>query len=565
MLPTSKFTRLNRASRRKLASAVRRFARKEDGSLMIFGVYVFVMMLMVVGWGIDLMRFERERAVLQYTLDRAVLAAADLDQTLPPADVVNDYFSKSGLSQYLTSVSVSQGLNFREVSATASAEVETQFMHMTGLDTLNAPALSSAEERIDGVEISMVLDVSGSMNSNNRLTNLRTAAKEFVDAMADSTEDDKLTISIVPYATQVSLTDEMFDILNTTGTNEHSNCINFDASAFESTSVNLANTYQRTLHFDPWYYFDGRRQSQPTAVGFDNGGNSLPVCEGIASRETMVLEDDPNTLKNYIDGLIGRGNTSIDIGMKWGTALLDPAFRPATSQLISAGAVDGTYASRPEDFDGDSLKVVVLMTDGQNTSQYYINDDYRDGHSDVWYDADNKKYSVRDQNSGYFYQYHNGGDWYGRWADHPFGQTGHGCRQDHYGNWKCQYYDYNTSEPPARLDYPELWAMTSIAWNAYYNYQPWAGSSYAWNQMYDWVQDTVDYGEKNARTLDVCDAAKDAGIIVYTIAFEAPSNGQAILKDCASSPAYYFDVNGLEISDAFKAIASSVRKLRLTQ
>ncbi|PCJ45972.1 MAG: hypothetical protein COA99_03785, partial [Moraxellaceae bacterium] len=38
------------------------------------------------------------------------------------------------------------------------------------------------------------------------------------------------------------------------------------------------------------------------------------------------------------------------------------------------------------------------------------------------------------------------------------------------------------------------------------------------------------------------DAAKAAGIIVYTIGFEAPSNGQPVLRDCASSEAHYFDV-----------------------
>ena len=41
--------------------------------------------------------------------------------------------------------------------------------------------------------------------------------------------------------------------------------------------------------------------------------------------------------------------------------------------------------------------------------------------------------------------------------------------------------------------------------------------------------------------------------------------GKAVIKDCASSDSHFFDVNGLEISDAFSSIASSIRKLRLTQ
>ena len=70
---------------------------------------------------------------------------------------------------------------------------------------------------------------------------------------------------------------------------------------------------------------------------------------------------------------------------------------------------------------------------------------------------------------------------------------------------------------------------------------------------------------KNSRTKAICDAAKARNIIVFTIGFEAPSDGQAVLRDCASSIAHYFDVNGLEITDSFASIASSIRKLRLTQ
>ena len=70
---------------------------------------------------------------------------------------------------------------------------------------------------------------------------------------------------------------------------------------------------------------------------------------------------------------------------------------------------------------------------------------------------------------------------------------------------------------------------------------------------------------KDQRTKHVCDAAKDEGVIVYSVGFEAPSDGRRVLKGCASSDSHYYDATGLEISDAFTSIASSIRKLRLTQ
>ena len=56
--------------------SIAQFRREEDGSLLIFGLFYFVMMLVLAGVALDLMRFEERRTQLQQTTDRAVLAAA---------------------------------------------------------------------------------------------------------------------------------------------------------------------------------------------------------------------------------------------------------------------------------------------------------------------------------------------------------------------------------------------------------------------------------------------------------------------------------------------------------
>ena len=64
----------------------------------------------------------------------------------------------------------------------------------------------------------------------------------------------------------------------------------------------------------------------------------------------------------------------------------------------------------------------------------------------------------------------------------------------------------------------------------------------------------------------VCDELKSNGVIVYTIGFQIKkgSNEDTYLKNCATSPNYYFFVEGLNIGDAFSAIAASVSALRIT-
>jgi hypothetical protein len=115
------------------------------------------------------------------------------------------------------------------------------------------------------------------------------------------------------------------------------------------------------------------------------------------------------------------------------------------------------------------------------------------------------------------------------------------------------------------LSYADLWAYTTPKYVADNIYGPLMGESAARNEWYYPVIDDVGYGTKDARTRSVCEAAKEQGVIVFAIGFEAPDAARVVLKDCASSDSHYFDVQGLEIRDAFAAIATSIRQLRLIQ
>ncbi|WP_372609640.1 TadE/TadG family type IV pilus assembly protein [Aquicoccus sp.] len=519
-----------------LAKHARRFGREEDGVLVGFGVFLILMMLMVGGLGVDIMRFELTRSNLQHTLDRAVLAAADLDQELDAEDVVHDYFYKSDLSGYLTSVTVDQGLNYKEVSATAEMEMRTQLIHMMGIDSLRAPAAGAAAESVDGVEISLVLDISGSMSSNNRMNNLRPAAKEFVNTMLDSSPEGEVSISIVPYATQVNIGPILAQHFNLTDEHDYSHCVDFNASDFSTTSVSTSDSLQRTGPFDPWYTVEENLR--------------LPVCSENLNAEILAYSMNHGTMEDYIDDLGVNGNTSIDIGVKWGAALLDPSMNPVVNDMIADGDVDPTFTHLPTSYDEDVLKVLVVMSDGENTAQYYLNDDYEDGQTDVWYYEGNvggyyrRIYSIR-IGSTYYYKQASGNRAY----------------------WFSPYYG---DEPiggsdAQRLTFPQLFHQASNRYIAFELYDGIWSSSYANSYWRSYAYSYVGNNTKDSRTDAICQAAKDEGAIIFTIGFEAPWRGRQVLKSCASSDGHYFDVDGIEISDAFASIASSISKLRLIQ
>ncbi|WP_413874359.1 pilus assembly protein TadG-related protein [Albidovulum sp.] len=544
-------------------AALGRFRREEEGSLIIFGLFAFVMMLLLAGVSLDLMRFEERRTTLQNTIDRASLAAADLQQTLDPKDVVKDYFAKAGLTPPADeNIIVTQGMlsDYRKVEIKVSEQMPTWFMALVGVKTLSTPAASTAEESVGQIEISLILDISGSMNSNNRLKNLKPAAKSFVDQIFDSAEADKVSISIIPYATQVAISDDLASYFNMTAEHTYSNCIEFNPSAgdFDTTAVSFGfgasdRVYQRNGHFDPFY-----KASPP----------SLTNCPPETERQVLPFSGDRDQLKTYINNLTAEGNTSIDIGMKWGAALLDPSMQPVVDGMIDDNLIPATFSDRPYAFnDPDALKIIVLMTDGENTTEYRLRNNttsstyYDEGQSllvrNPWYrtngsssdDWSREQYSLWDASKGKYYIFAKS-----TWRTQAWGdQTG-----------DKGYVSSPTSVP---MTWQDVWHDMSIYYFSDELIYRAYGSSSLRNQwrpasVSNPKANTYINNAKDGITLDICSAAKTEGIRIYTIAFEAPTGGQQLLESCQN--AGYYAVEGLDINDAFAGIVNSINKLRLT-
>lgn len=535
-----------------------RFGAAEDGSVAIFGIMMFVLMIMLSGMAVDIMRYEAERTKIQNTLDAATLAAANLDQTLDPESVVDDYFNKAGLSKYLGSVQVDEGLNYRTVTADASTEIPTFFMKMMGINSLPLPAHGQAEERIGQVEISLVLDVSGSMASNSKIQNLKVAAKQFIDTMFNSVEPGKLSISIVPYAAQVTAGATLLNYYNYSRDHAYSYCIDFSSADFNSAVLSTTTALSQTGHFDPWY-----RAKPP----------SLMVCPPSSARTILPFSGDKAALKAKIDGLQAEGNTSIDVGMKWGAALLDPSARSIVSSMIANGTAPASFEGRPFDYsDHEALKVIVVMTDGENTTRNVLNSPYNRGNSIVYKNSGTSRNNAGQSGDGDYSIYDASRDQYwvrstSTWRDTPWGN---GVELTNCYTSKRKTYCTETQDPgypdgAQRMTWPQVWNDMSIDWFAYYMIYKAYNSSSAYNSWWAALTGSVSSTTMDNQLGSICTAAKGAGDIVYSIGFETSSHGASVLKSCASSPAHFFNVQGLDITTAFAAIASSINHLRLTE
>lgn len=545
------------AKKNRLAAQARqgvvRFRAAQDGTMTVFALMLFLLMVMMGGLAVDLMRYESTRTTLQNTLDRATLAAASLTQELDGETVVNDYFAKAGMTSYLKGVTVSEGLNFREVEADASAATNPFFIHMIGIDELDASGHSTAEQRINNVEIMLVLDVSGSMLSNSRIGNLKLAAKDFVDAVMLSDSEDRISVGIVPFNGQVNLGATLRAKFNATDNPDqgNANCIDLPASVYNSSDISRTAALSMTANADT-YTGTNKVTSYVSYTDTDYGRpNPLNVwCPPRAGNEITMPLQNITKLKEAIEALDPIGATSINAGIKWGLALMDPSAGGIYSDYMAAGTMPATLVDRPFAYtDDEAMKVIVLMTDGEHFAEERVQDGYKSGMSPIYRSAVDNNYSIYHASRGGTNPY---------WVPHL-------------GTWRSAPWSNSSNNGVvAQQSWPEVWAamrQSYVAWQFYARALGTTSSSrntvYA-NQMTEFRTQTPT-ATMDAQLQSICGQAKANGVIVYGIAFEAPANGQTQIKNCSTSAGHYYNATGLQIKTAFKSIANNISQLRLTQ
>lgn len=381
---------------REFSARLKRFRRDEQGSLIIFALFLFLGMLMIGGLAVDFMRHEANRTMLQNTLDRATLAATDLDQVQDAKTVVEDYFQKAGLLEYLGDVTPVSGVNFRTVEAQASMTIPTFFIKLVGIDTLDVNVGNVASERLPNAEISVVLDISGSMRWNERDENLEDAAQNFLAEVLKGEAARTTSVNIIPYAGMTNPGPFMFNRLggvrygapvianqwyedgdlddpydNYFGDTEdiafpnNSSCIDFGADDFLHADLPDNGSYDQVPLFMNWtidwpHMEWGWCPSDAMAIQYAR--NDLGTFDPITETGTGLL--------GWIEDMRLHDGTGTHYGAKYGLALLNPSSQPHFAAMADAGLIDNDFRNRPAPWnDQETIKHLIIMTDGKVTEQ----------------------------------------------------------------------------------------------------------------------------------------------------------------------------------------------------
>lgn len=666
---------------RKLAQ----FRSDEGGAIAIFVLFVFVMMVLFGGIAVDVMRFEMRRVALQETMDRATLSASNvvLPVSQTPQTVALEWFNTAGLGDYLTydytieSITGEATATSRKTTMKAKVRSYNWFMHMLDVPYFEGPTMSTAQQGVSKIEVIMALDITGSMaessGSTTKIAALRQAASNFVTILKfdkdaggaytiDKDPNNLISIGMVPYSSNVNIPVDLrnqFTVSHLSSWNyvdnqgvPKINCFEIQPSTFNTmkldrdvaipmaavalvakgapsatiTSIGDSNTTARNGGAVTISATNATAINTNSGTYMCNhGDNPSTGADESASNLVVLPMTNMTALKTQISQLNPRGNTSIAVGMRWATALIDQDARPIYT-VLRAG-VPG-MAGRPADNADDegtthsdgtmgTRKIIVVMTDGTHVSSQHIRDAYKSGPSPIWR-GDDGKMAIMFNDSGLA---PNGGT---RPGVNPNGTPppvnscsgwsladtvvngntvkrnffvphlkassvrrkvnaseteGNGTGTNVTGGCDPRAWIAATGTPATpkwtgsgtvrQLDWSEVWRYASVDWvieQLYMRSNVTGATSYT--TVYDLMVGNYLTSTANMDSLLAtnCTAAKDAGVEVFGIIL-GDDVTEAPIKNCASpGTGYYYKVtNADNLNATFEEIAKIISPLRLTE
>jgi len=359
----------------KLLRSTSALVKDEQGGFAIMAAVSVAILVAGLAIAVDVSNGWSAKQRLQDTTDAIALLAArgQIETQAELNAAAQEYFKLA--------YPASEGVNIRVdnitrdgdlVTVSTSNNIPTYFTGIFGRSGLDIGARSEALYSNRSLDIALVLDTTFSMNGT-KLNSLKVAANNLVDTF-DEFENDSVRASVVPFAQYVNVGTSRRDANwldvpadeTITGTRRdvvsRTNCRTVPNNATRD-GVPVGGTRRKcdvvrgperlVTRTATWEGCVGSRFA-PNHERAEFGGNRIPGIlnsQGSCGEEIRPLTSNTNLVKQTINAMTADGNTYIPAGLAWGWRALDNR-EPLTEA-----------ASLPA---GDTDKVMVLMTDGEN-------------------------------------------------------------------------------------------------------------------------------------------------------------------------------------------------------
>lgn len=357
----------------------------------LFGIMI-PLLIGIAGVSLDYAQAYLVKQRLGQALDAAALAAvaSSTDQSTIEQKVKDFFDANYPEAKLGVTFDPSVKIVGDEVIVTGSAQYHTLFLSVLGIDIIDVTAETTVLREVQGIEVVLVMDNTGSMSSNNNIGTLRDAASNFVyimygigleagdnadpddlDSMA-TREKEYIKIGLVPYSGSVNVgpyglgEDTQGDYYGAPFVN-NPNDLPYTTSYYNYDWMGcvMAQDFpdDTTDNEGPWemYRYCLDEDEDPYCnLRWDRYRREYYVRQkpnyGCPRTPLMPLSTSPTALKESIDTMTANGYTHGNYGMVWGYRVLSHDF-----PFQEGVAWENEYWR----------KAVVMMTDGVNTIHPY--------------------------------------------------------------------------------------------------------------------------------------------------------------------------------------------------
>ncbi len=359
---------------------IRAFCGSEEGSVIPLVALAFFVIMGVIGMAIDIGRAQLVESKLLNSIDAAGLAAgAKLNTATVQAEVekfVHANYPDGYVDSVVTNIATAVTDNGQTITVSGTAVMQTAFMQLFGVSEVSVSATSEITRGIGGLELTLVLDNTGSM-SGSKLADLKVAANDLLDVVFGAeTVSNRLFVGVVPFSQSVNVGPSRTSWMNNAeiaaldwGTTSWGGCVEARVGP-TPIDRDTSDDPPSTELFSPYYWPDDGNNNWIDDGDYDIRSNRGPNKS--CSAELTPLTNVKATVSAAIGDMTAEGYTHVNYGAVWGWRMLSPRWRAAWASPFS---VDGT--DLPLDYNTPTMnKAAVIMTDGANTFASHIHGAY---------------------------------------------------------------------------------------------------------------------------------------------------------------------------------------------
>lgn len=197
-----------------LRSKLLTFRVSERGNVMIMFALAAVPVVGMVGAAIDYSRGNSAKVAIQSAIDATGLILSKEASTLTSEQLTqkaNSVFLSQFNRPEVTNIVISPVLtsptpSSYKLALNVTGKLATEFTKILGVDQINLNVSTEILWGVKKLELALALDVTGSMASNNKMTELKKAAKSLLTTLKNAAKSDgDVKVSIVPFAINVNV------------------------------------------------------------------------------------------------------------------------------------------------------------------------------------------------------------------------------------------------------------------------------------------------------------------------------------------------------------------------